>query len=150
MVYHTHTDPDNPSGDRILNIDRMRFRYGTLTIDGPTRSPQPLPSGATISAIKNQGQGAVDYELLRCYPNPFNSQVIIEFTIPKPRFTKVNILNIKGQKIKTLLASVAPTGRHVLHWAGDDNQGRSVSSGVYICRMQSGKNIVSQKISLIK
>ncbi len=150
VVYHTHTDPDNPSGDRILNIDRMRFRYGTLTIDGPTRSPQPLPSGATISAIKNQGQGAVDYELLRCYPNPFNSQVIIEFTIPKSRFTKVNILNIKGQKIKTLLASVAPTGRHVLHWAGDDNQGRSVSSGVYICRMQSGKNIVSQKISLIK
>ncbi len=47
MVYHTHADPDNPSGDRTVNIDRLVFdEDGTLRLVGPTRSPQPMPSRA--------------------------------------------------------------------------------------------------------
>ncbi len=46
-VYHTHADFDNPSGKRILNIDRMLIdEKGIISIKGPTRSPQPLPSGS--------------------------------------------------------------------------------------------------------
>ena len=150
VVYHTHTDPNNPSGDRILNIDRMYFEYGMLKINGPTRTPQPLPSGATISAIKTPGQGKMDFNLLRCYPNPFNSRMMIEIKIPTRQFTTVNILNIQGKEIKTLLASVARQGKYLLSWSGDDDQGRNVSSGIYICRVQTGSKVVSQKISLIK
>jgi beta-xylosidase len=47
MVYHTHADPDHPENQqRTVNIDRIRFEEGQLVLDGPTRSPQPLPSGA--------------------------------------------------------------------------------------------------------
>ncbi|MCB0686858.1 MAG: glycoside hydrolase family 43 protein [Saprospiraceae bacterium] len=47
MVYHTHANPEKPSGKRVLNIDRMIFHMdGTLSIDGPTRTPQPMPSGS--------------------------------------------------------------------------------------------------------
>ncbi|WEG12832.1 glycoside hydrolase family 43 protein [Pullulanibacillus sp. KACC 23026] len=42
IVYHTHTDPNNPSGDRQLNIDRLYFDYGKLKVDGPTYSPQKI------------------------------------------------------------------------------------------------------------
>jgi beta-xylosidase len=45
IVYHTHTNPDKPSGDRQPNIDRMFFENDIINIDGPTRSPQPIPSG---------------------------------------------------------------------------------------------------------
>jgi GH43 family beta-xylosidase len=46
MVYHTHADPDHPSGRRVLNIDRMFFdENGNLKVLGPTRTPQPMPSG---------------------------------------------------------------------------------------------------------
>ena len=46
IVYHTHADPDRPSGRRILNIDRLVFNAdSTLSVSGPTRTPQPLPSG---------------------------------------------------------------------------------------------------------
>jgi beta-xylosidase len=48
MVYHAHADPDHPSGRRTVNIDRIFIRDGILTIKGPTRSQQPLPSGAVI------------------------------------------------------------------------------------------------------
>jgi hypothetical protein len=46
IVYHTHADAEKPSGDRVVNIDRLYFdEAGNLKIKGPTRPPQPLPSG---------------------------------------------------------------------------------------------------------
>ena len=47
IVYHTHADPQHPSGKRVLNIDRMIIEEnGNLKVIGPTRTPQPLPSGS--------------------------------------------------------------------------------------------------------
>jgi len=46
MIYHTHANPNNPSIDRVVNIDRLKFdNSGKLGLVGPTRSPQPMPSG---------------------------------------------------------------------------------------------------------
>lgn len=46
MVYHSHTDPAKPSGNRALNIDRLVFdEEGNMRLIGPTRTPQPMPSG---------------------------------------------------------------------------------------------------------
>ncbi len=46
IVYHTHADAEHPSQDRVVNIDRIVFdRQGNLRVAGPTRSPQPMPSG---------------------------------------------------------------------------------------------------------
>lgn len=48
IVYHTHADPAHPeNGQRRVNIDRMEFDRGRLVIHGPTRSPQPVPSGSS-------------------------------------------------------------------------------------------------------
>jgi beta-xylosidase len=47
IVYHSHANPKKPSGRRILNIDRLVFNIdSTLSVKGPTRTPQPLPSGS--------------------------------------------------------------------------------------------------------
>jgi beta-xylosidase len=47
IVYHSHADPDHPSGRRVLNIDRIIFDPdGSLKALGPTRTPQPVPSGS--------------------------------------------------------------------------------------------------------
>lgn len=47
IVYHSHADPEKPSGRRVLNIDRLVFnKDSTLSVNGPTRTPQPLPSGS--------------------------------------------------------------------------------------------------------
>lgn len=51
IVYHTHTFPQNPSGNRNVCIDRMSFENGIIKINGPTRSPQPLPSGAAFKLV---------------------------------------------------------------------------------------------------
>jgi GH43 family beta-xylosidase len=47
IVYHSHADINNPSGKRILNIDRLVFdENGNMKVIGPSRTPQPYPSGA--------------------------------------------------------------------------------------------------------
>ncbi len=48
IVYHTHADPKNPAGDRVMNIDRMVFDGDGLRVIGPTRTPQPMPSGTPV------------------------------------------------------------------------------------------------------
>jgi beta-xylosidase len=54
IVYHSHADSRNPSGRRLLNIDRMIFEEnGKLKVIGPTRSPQPVPSGSNPSKQLN-------------------------------------------------------------------------------------------------
>lgn len=46
IIYHSHANPDNPGGKRILNIDRLVFNNdSTISVKGPTRTPQALPSG---------------------------------------------------------------------------------------------------------
>jgi GH43 family beta-xylosidase len=52
IVYHSHADPQKPSGRRLLNIDRMIFEEnGNLKIIGPTRTPQSLPSGSVLEYL---------------------------------------------------------------------------------------------------
>jgi len=51
IVYHTHTFPDKPSGNRNLCIDRMVFENGIIKVIGPTRSPQPLPGGVNYRLV---------------------------------------------------------------------------------------------------
>jgi GH43 family beta-xylosidase len=46
IVYHTHKYPDSPSGNRTMNIDRIYFEDGIIRIIGPTKLPQPFPSGS--------------------------------------------------------------------------------------------------------
>jgi hypothetical protein len=46
IVYHSDADPANPSGNRMVNIDRLVFdEEGNMRVTGPTRTPQPMPSG---------------------------------------------------------------------------------------------------------
>ena len=152
IAYHTHTDPANPSGDRILNIDRMYFENGLLKIIGPTRTPQPLPSGATISPVEQKKDHGLlkKFPLLKCYPNPFNNKMRIEFALNESQFASVEILNLNGEKIKTLWQGFTRKGQYQLHWAGNNGQGKPVGSGIYVCRLQTKNAVSTQKISFIK
>lgn len=51
IVYHTHTYSDKPSGDRNMCIDRLQFKDGIPVVTGPTRTPQPLPSGVKFRVV---------------------------------------------------------------------------------------------------
>lgn len=85
------------------------------------------------------------------YPNPFNPTTTISFSLQKAENAVLEIYNIKGQKVKTLLSKKMTTGNHSVTWNGTDDSGNPVSSGVYFARFCSkGRSPSSQKMILLK
>ncbi len=89
-------------------------------------------------------------KLISNYPNPFNPETNIKFEISKAQDVEIDIYNIKGQRVKTLKQNFANAGTHVINWKGQDNQGHSVSSGVYFYKMKNSQNQTIKKMILIK
>ncbi|MBD3225900.1 MAG: T9SS type A sorting domain-containing protein [Caldithrix sp.] len=87
------------------------------------------------------------------YPNPFNGQTKIEFVISADQSavrTSLNIYNIMGQNVKTLLNGPVQPGRHTVRWDGTNREGQSMSTGVYFCVIRSGSLSKVRKLTLIR
>ena len=88
--------------------------------------------------------------LLPPQPNPFNPQTQIRFTLGEPGRVELAIYDLRGQKIRTLIAGELPAGPHAAAWAGIDDQGRGVASGLYLLRLQAGPALLTQKLHLVR
>jgi FlgD Ig-like domain len=85
------------------------------------------------------------------YPNPFNPETTISFSIKKDNeFTVLEVFNIKGQKVKTMVNEELASGQHSVVWNGIDDAGKSVSSGVYFYKMKAGTFQETKKMILMK
>jgi len=84
------------------------------------------------------------------YPNPFNPETTISFSVPTDGKVLVTIYNIKGQKIKQLLNETMLTGKHAVIWNGTDSNGKSVSSGLYFAKIKQGNTHRIHKMMLMK
>ncbi|MBI9032431.1 T9SS type A sorting domain-containing protein [bacterium] len=85
------------------------------------------------------------------YPNPFNPETTIEFNNPVQGQVSVNIYNLKGQLVKSLLQDNLNQGVHKVIWRGNDSNDQQVASGVYFYKISSGNNkSVTKKIILMK
>jgi len=86
-----------------------------------------------------------------CRPNPFTGETTITFRLNKSQNTKVEIFNLSGKSIKTLMEGEFPAGLYNLEWKGDNTEGRKVKEGVYFYRINCGnKEIINGKIVKIK
>ena len=88
---------------------------------------------------------------LQNHPNPFNPSTSIEFSIQNDSKIELTIYNIKGQKINILAQNEFTKGSHSVIWNGDDNLGKSVSSGIYFYKLDvNGKTEAVKKCLLLK
>ena len=90
------------------------------------------------------------FELINCYPNPFNPNINIEFSVPDEAMISVDIYDINGNKVKTLVNKNMNPGLISLEWDGLSDSGSSVSSGVYLIQIKMNQNIVMKKITMLK
>lgn len=84
------------------------------------------------------------------YPNPFNPETTISFSLAKPMPTKLRIYNLKGQLVRNLVSNEMPKGDHKIVWNGFDDKGLPVGSGVYLYRLEAGDYTRSMKMVLMK
>ncbi len=87
---------------------------------------------------------------LSVYPNPFNPTTTIKLDLLEDEQVKANIYNIKGQLIKTLINGRLDKGENNIIWDGIDNNNQSVSSGVYLLKVETHGRSYIRKLSLMK
>jgi hypothetical protein len=141
-------------------------------------SAQPLPSDQNIASF--QLNRPVKAQEIRLNINGVSQQILLEsadlpcatelypvapnplllhsgrtalgfaFALAQNGMVKLNIYNIKGQKVKSLIDQYYPAGEHQINWLGDNDNGKTVSSGVYFAAFQSGNYDSKRKFILLK
>ena len=92
-----------------------------------------------------------EFALGQNYPNPFNPATMISYDLPKEAPVTVEVYNVLGIKIRTLLSGEAKNaGRHNVSWDGRDDVGVSMPTGVYLYRINAGSFQASKKMTLLK
>ncbi len=134
------------AGDHISYlIGLVRFSSGTFKLE-----PRNDADFGAV-AVENVGSLApLDFDLKANYPNPFNPVTNIEFTLKYDTEIKLEIFDILGRKVKTLVNGQMSAGRHTVQWEGDDASGSSASSGIYFIRYSGEGFNFCQKMVLIK
>lgn len=127
----------------LLNSDDNWYN-DTLTVQVQTISD-------VISSTKEDGEKPPSNFLGRCFPNPFNAGTTIEFSIAERAHVKLQIFNIAGQRVRTLVdGERSPGSYNGVTWDGRDNTGRPVASGVYFCRLTAADFTQTRKMILLK
>ncbi len=104
-------------------------------------------SGQSDDTIPNVNFAA---ELIGNFPNPFNPDTAIKFDLKQNSKVRLEIYNIKGQLVKTLLEENLPASSYTANWNGKDTNNNSVSSGIYFYKLSAGKFSEIKKCTLIK
>ncbi len=120
------------SGKEILQTARIRVDdLGPVSIDDVAE----LPSG---------------FKLDQNYPNPFNAKTTIFYSLEKESRVTIDIYDLSGNQVATIVSGTQPAGDHQLIWNGADSNGNPVSSGVYFYRMNAGRESLTRRMVLLK
>jgi len=84
------------------------------------------------------------------YPNPFNPETTIEFQVAKVTEVKLEVFNVLGQRIRTLVNEAKQPGKYKVTWRAANDLGLPVSSGVYVYRISAGDFVKVHKMLLLK
>jgi hypothetical protein len=137
---------------RVSGLYTVRATDGAGTVVG-TWSSVPLNGGLQTDVILTTGESAFVQQILPLpaakgaaatptdaalgnFPNPFNPETQIHYTVSQPGQVTLRIFNSVGQPIRTLVQEAQSAGRYEIAWNGRDGAGRAVASGVYYLRLQ--------------
>lgn len=139
------TDSEPENDERAKEIAEL-INEGQVV---PSGWIDPTTSNIAFKQIDNE-QLPMAFSLSQNYPNPFNSQTIISYALPEVVHVRIDIYNLLGQKVKTLVNGAQEAGYRTVVWDGKSNQGSSVSSGIYFYKIVAGSVTESRKMILLE
>ncbi len=93
----------------------------------------------------------LNFKLYQNFPNPFNAQTTIQFSLSQSAIVSLDIYNISGERVKTLLRGKdCQAGLHCVNWDGKNDSGIDISSGPFLCQMKTNGLVEMKKILLLK
>ena len=136
------------TGDVILSAETIAIIPQFFIVQG---GKLHVISGATPNRVETEVPIIPDdFIVHQNFPNPFNPETEIRFTLPKDSHVVINIYNSLGQQIGILTDTPYTVGFHSVRWNGKDKNGNPVSSGVYFYQIQAGEFSQVKKMSLIR
>ena len=126
-----------------------------LTLTGMTYDSIPIMGQDCVviihkGAAKLSAETPTEFSLSTNYPNPFNPETNISFTLPERTQVTLIIYNILGGRVKTLVNRDMEAGIHTIHWDGADGSGNSIASGIYFYKLSAGDFTATKKMVLTK
>jgi hypothetical protein len=122
----------------------MPWKASDLTVEDPPN----------LTVVTGVGRDASDvprsYALYQNYPNPFNPSTVITYMVPENARVRIEIYNVLGQKVRSLLDQEQAPGTHSVVWNTESDQGPHVSSGMYLVKLQAGSFSQIKKMILMK
>jgi len=116
-----------------------------------------IPSSGTGFAILDASLSVneeieipVKFSLHPAFPNPFNPITNIRYDLPEASYIDLRVFDLAGREVRTLVRGFDHAGEKSVVWDAKDNNGRSVSAGVYIYRLETAGQVQSQKLILLK
>jgi hypothetical protein len=171
-MYTSTLDPEYPSPGNPhweINYPYVHGKYSGLNVPDKFKSmTRPAPKGLQFSAteveyavmicpktsgVEEEEEGIITpkvFELYQSYPNPFNNQTIINYSLLKSCHVTLTIYNILGQKVKTLVDERQKTGPQTMNWDGKDEKGRDLTSGIYFYQLKAGEITQTKRMVLLK
>jgi len=147
---HAYTQLDTmwKGGEKIAFIRGIQHFHNSNYKIQPRNNADLGPF--TVSVQETPDNLPRTFALEQNYPNPFNPETIIKYELPKQAAVSINIFNILGQKVRTLLDNVQPAGAYAIRWDGANDRGVRVPSGVYFYQMKSADFVKMHKMLLLK
>ncbi len=157
VLYSMSNDPILPGEGNILSLpatvspdimDKINLEISEIVLADENAVEIPVDDGRTFVPQA--------FELSQNYPNPFNPTTTIKFTLPARNDggaalpTTLNIYNVLGETVRSLVDEPLSPGVHQKIWDGRDGQGNEVASGVYFYRLKAGEFSETKKMVLLK
>lgn len=127
----------------VVDYSGLGNIWGSYTITLTT-------SSLSAVADADSDEHPVASKISQNYPNPFNSSTKIEYTLKEQSGVRVDIYNLSGQLVKTLINEIQSAGTHSTAWDGFDNGNIKVSSGQYYYQIKFDDSIQTKKMMLLE
>ncbi len=106
--------------------------------------------GVETAAAEVRVGAAPRFALLPNTPNPFNPTTRLRFDLPHHGRARLDVYDVRGRCVRTLVDAVLEAGSHTAVWDGTDASGRAVASGIYIARLTSGAHRQQRRMALVR
>ena len=104
----------------------------------------------SITNKKPQNKKPSGFTLASVYPNPFNPETTITYTLDTTEWMNISIYSIRGELVRNLVQNIQTQGNQVIHWDGRDENNRVVPAGLYLCVLTSQSHKKVLKMTLLK
>jgi hypothetical protein len=130
-------DRDNDGTLDMTGIDELSDQLFLFTNTTTPTATEPIPNAST-------------FELEPAFPNPFNTQTTLTYTLSTNGPVRLSIYDVLGRRVRTLIDAEQHAGRHAILWNGLDDAGRRVAEGLYLSRLETSTQTRTRQVLYLK